>query len=52
VYRVQNALAGMNPIEVEKSVLKQYDLNYRFFIKKEKLETWPKNLSPDASGFS
>jgi photosystem II stability/assembly factor-like uncharacterized protein/pimeloyl-ACP methyl ester carboxylesterase len=38
MYRVQNALAGMNPIEVEKSVIEQYDLNYRYFVKKEKLE--------------
>jgi photosystem II stability/assembly factor-like uncharacterized protein len=38
MYRTQNALAGMNPIEVEKSVNEQYDLNYRFFIKKERLE--------------
>ncbi|MFM7767462.1 MAG: PDZ domain-containing protein, partial [Bacteroidota bacterium] len=36
MYRVQNALAGMNPIEVEKSVVEQYDLNYRYFVKKEK----------------
>jgi hypothetical protein len=36
--RVQNALAGMDPLEVEKSVLEQYDVNYRFFIKKEKLQ--------------
>lgn len=38
MYRVQNALAGMNPIEVEQSVIEQYDLNYRYFVKKEKLE--------------
>ena len=38
MYRVQNALAGMNPIEVEKSVIEQYDLNYRYFVRKEKLE--------------
>ena len=38
MYRVQNALAGMNPIEVEQSVVEQYDLNYRYFVKKEKLE--------------
>lgn len=38
MYRVQNALAGMNPIEVEQSVIAQYDLNYRYFVKKEKLE--------------
>ncbi len=38
MYRTQNALAGMNPIEVEKSVIEQYDLNYRFFVRKEKLE--------------
>ncbi|HAD34060.1 MAG TPA: hypothetical protein DCF44_06115, partial [Chitinophagaceae bacterium] len=38
MYRVQNALAGMNPIEVEQSVIEQYDLNYRYFVKKERLE--------------
>ena len=36
MYRVQNALAGMNPIEVEQSVIEQYDLNYRYFVKKER----------------
>jgi photosystem II stability/assembly factor-like uncharacterized protein/pimeloyl-ACP methyl ester carboxylesterase len=48
MYRVQNALAGMNPIEVEKSVLEQYDLNYRFFMKKEKLEDMAKNAEADS----
>lgn len=38
MYRIQNALGGMNPIEVERSVKEQYDLNYRFFVKKESLE--------------
>ncbi len=38
MYRVQNALAGMNPIEVEQSVVEQYDLNYRYFIQKESLQ--------------
>jgi photosystem II stability/assembly factor-like uncharacterized protein/pimeloyl-ACP methyl ester carboxylesterase len=48
MYRLQNALAGMNPIEVEKSVLEQYDLNYRFFVKKEKLEDIAKDPLADS----
>ncbi len=35
--RVQNKLAGLDPIMHEQSVRDQYDLNYRFFIKKESL---------------
>lgn len=38
MHRVQNHLAGMDPIEHEKSVRDQYDLNYRFYVKKESLE--------------
>jgi photosystem II stability/assembly factor-like uncharacterized protein/dienelactone hydrolase len=48
MYRVQNALAGMNPIEVEQSVLDQYDLNYRYFVKKEKLEDLAKDPEADS----
>ena len=48
MYRVQNALAGMNPIEVEQSVIAQYDLNYRYYIKKEKLEDIAKNPQADS----
>jgi photosystem II stability/assembly factor-like uncharacterized protein/pimeloyl-ACP methyl ester carboxylesterase len=48
MYRVQNALAGMNPIEVETSVLEQYDLNYRYFIKKEKLEDLDNDQKADS----
>ncbi len=48
MYRVQNALAGMNPIEVEASVLEQYDLNYRFFVKKEKLTDLAKDAKADS----
>lgn len=48
MYRVQNALAGMNPIEVEASVLEQYDLNYRFFVKKEKLADMAKDAKADS----
>ncbi len=48
MYRIQNALAGMNPIEVEKSVLEQYDLNYRYFVKKEKLEDLAKDPKVDS----
>jgi photosystem II stability/assembly factor-like uncharacterized protein/dienelactone hydrolase len=48
MYRVQNALAGMNPIEVEQSVIEQYDLNYRYFVKKEKLEDLAKDPKADS----
>ena len=48
MYRVQNALAGMNPIEVEQSVIAQYDLNYRYFVKKEKLEDIAKETKADS----
>jgi photosystem II stability/assembly factor-like uncharacterized protein/dienelactone hydrolase len=48
MYRVQNALAGMNPIEVEQSVIAQYDLNYRYFVKKEKLEDIAKDSKADS----
>ena len=48
MYRVQNALAGMNPIEVEQSVIAQYDLNYRYFVKKEKLEDIAKDTKADS----
>ena len=48
MYRVQNALAGMNPIEVEQSVIAQYDLNYRYFVKKEKLEDLAKDPKADS----
>jgi len=48
MYRVQNALAGMNPIEVEQSVIAQYDLNYRYFVKKEKLEDLAKDAQSDS----
>ena len=48
MYRVQNALAGMNPIEVEQSVTTQYDLNYRYYVKKEKLEDLAKDPKADS----
>ncbi len=48
MYRVQNALAGMSPIEVEQSVIAQYDLNYRYFVKKEKLEDIAKDTKADS----
>ena len=48
MYRVQNALAGMNPIEVEESVLEQYDVNYRFYVKKEPLEEMTKDPKIDS----
>jgi photosystem II stability/assembly factor-like uncharacterized protein/dienelactone hydrolase len=48
MYRVQNALAGMNPIEVEQSVIEQYDLNYRYYVKKEKLEDMARDPKADS----
>ena len=48
MYRVQNALAGMNPIEVEQSVIEQYDLNYRYYVKKERLENIAKDPKADS----
>ena len=38
MYRVQNQLAGMEPLTYEKSVREQYELNYRFFVKKDQFE--------------
>lgn len=46
--RVQNALAGMNPVEVEKSVIEQYDLNYRFFVRKEGLKDMAQDPKVDS----
>lgn len=43
MYRVQNLLAGMDPLEYEKSITDQYDLNYRFFVKKESLSDLAKD---------
>lgn len=48
MYRIQNALSGMNPLEVEESVRAQYDLNYRYFVKKEKLEDMAKDPAADS----
>lgn len=48
MYRVQNLLAGMDPLEYEKSITDQYDLNYRFFIKKEKLTDLAKDPKNEA----
>lgn len=47
MYRVQNLLAGLEPLEYEKSITDQYELNYRFFVKKEKLEDLAKNPAND-----
>jgi photosystem II stability/assembly factor-like uncharacterized protein/pimeloyl-ACP methyl ester carboxylesterase len=46
--RVQNALGGLNPVDVEKSVTESYDLNYRFYVKKEKLEDMAKDIRTDS----
>jgi dienelactone hydrolase len=48
MYRVQNLLSGLDPLEYEKSITEQYDLNYRFFVKKEKLEDLAKNPANDS----
>ena len=48
MYRVQNALGGMNPLEVEQSVIDQYDLNYRFYVQKERLEEMAKDPRSDS----
>lgn len=43
MYRVQNLLAGLDPLEYEQSITDQYDLTYRFFIKKESLKELAKD---------
>ena len=48
MYRVQNLLAGMEPLEYEKSITDQYDLNYQFFVKKEKLADLAKDPKNDS----
>ncbi|MDI6402809.1 alpha/beta fold hydrolase, partial [Balneolaceae bacterium ANBcel3] len=35
--RLQNRLAGQSPVEVERSVMEQYEALYRFYIQKEPL---------------
>ncbi len=49
MYRVQNALAGLDPLALEKSVTDQYALNYRFFVEKQPLEELAKNPSFDST---
>jgi len=43
MYRVQNLLVGMDPLEYEQSVRDQYELNYRYFVKNEALIDLAKN---------
>ena len=45
MYRVQNLLAGMDPLEYEASIVSQYDLNYRFFVEKASLEDLAKDTA-------
>lgn len=45
MYRVQNLLAGMEPLEYEASIVSQYDLNYRFFVEKASLEDLAKDTA-------
>jgi photosystem II stability/assembly factor-like uncharacterized protein/pimeloyl-ACP methyl ester carboxylesterase len=48
MFRVQNALAGMDPIAVEQSVVAQYDLLYRYFVRKERLEDMARDPQADS----
>jgi uncharacterized protein len=48
MYRTQNLLAGMDPLEYEKSIVDQYELNYRYFVKKEALATLATNPYMDS----
>lgn len=43
MYRVQNLLAKIDPLEYEKSIVDQYDLLYRFYIQKEPIDSLAKN---------
>ncbi|MCC5945809.1 MAG: alpha/beta fold hydrolase [Bernardetiaceae bacterium] len=47
MYRVQHLLAEMEPLEYEKSITDQYELNYRFFVEKERLEDLAKDPKND-----
>ncbi|MBC8883356.1 alpha/beta fold hydrolase [Flavobacterium piscinae] len=48
MYRVQNELAGMEPLEYEQSIRDQYELNYRFFVEKESLAELAKDPKKEA----
>lgn len=48
MYRVQNLLAGMEPLAYEQSVRDQYELNYRFFIKQEPLSVMANSAKNDS----
>lgn len=48
MYRLQNALAGMDPLTHEQSVRDQYALCYDFFIGKKKLDDLAKNPRADS----
>ena len=48
MYRTQNLLAGMDPLEYEKSIVDQYDLVYRFFVKGESLADLAQNPNVDS----
>lgn len=39
MYRIQNALAGMSPKDIDAFLRNQYEILYRFFIQKESLES-------------
>ncbi len=38
MYRTQNLLAGMDPLDYEASIRSTYEVNYRYFIQKENLK--------------
>lgn len=46
--RVQTGLSHLTPLEVEQSVRDQYELNYRYFIQKERLEDMAKHPLTDS----
>ncbi len=48
MYRVQNELAGMEPLEYEQSIRDQYELNYRFFVEKASLSELAKDPKKEA----
>lgn len=47
MHRVQTALTGVSPLEVEEYVRSQYELNYRFFVKNEPLSEIAKGKQED-----
>jgi hypothetical protein len=48
MHRLTSTLAGMSPIDIEQSARAQYDINYRYFVKKETLEDIAKDPVSDS----